>query len=330
MLTEDISAKRRALEPAVDDRLVTNMEQLKSFILDQNKELQNTINKQLQETMESNNKANIKAMEGILNKKLDCFAGYVDTKIESVREECVTKMEELSTVMSDKMSALNNDLDDRIDLLERQSKLCDVVIKNIPYRRDENMKDIVYDICHAIEFKSINAIKSAFRMSSNQNRSNPIVVKFYDVDGKRDFMYGYFQHQQLNMGDVGFHTKQRIIICEALSRRNNEIFKKAMELKFNKVFWSVSTKNGLVYYRLEQKSRPSKISSLSSLNAFIPTGTSENGRQKERKENEKEMGQSNDLTADQEGSAINNFNDATNNPQKMVITTPNDVSADGI
>lgn len=287
MTSEDNSGKRRALEPAVDDRLVIDMEQLKSFILEQNRELQVRINKSLQETIENNN---IQSLENILNQKLATFAGYVDSKIESVRVDCVDKIDDFSTKMTEKIRLLIEDVDGRIDFLERQTKLCDVVIKNIPYRQDENIENIVYDICYAIDYKNTNAIKSAFRLSRNQNRSNPIILKFFEVADKREFMYVYFKHQLLNLSDVGFKTKLRIVICEALTRKNNEIFKKAMELKFKKVFWSVSTKNGLVYYRLDQKSRLSSISSLSSLNAFLSTGTSEIGKQTPvQNENRKEM-----------------------------------------
>lgn len=157
--------------------------------------------------------------------------------------------------------------------------MCDVIIKNVPYRQDENMQNYIYDLCDAIEYQHIKAIKSAFRMSKNNNRSNPIILTFYDVADKREFMYAYFKHQKLNLSDLGFKTKLRIIICEALTNKNYEIFKKAMVLKRSNRFSSVSTKNGFVYYRLDQKSQPSKISSLSSLEAFTSDGakTKENG-----------------------------------------------------
>lgn len=95
-------------------------------------------------------------------------------------------------------------------------------------------------------------------------------------------MEAYFQHPHLNLTNVGFKTKLRIVICEALTRKNQEIFQKAMNLKFNKVFASVSTKNGFVYYRLDQKSRPVKISSLSSLDVFYSTGANENETDKQQ------------------------------------------------
>ena len=122
-----------------------------------------------------------------------------------------------------------------------------IVIKNVPYRQDESMKDYVYDVCRAIGYNNTESIKSAFRLSRNTNKSNPIVMKFYDVADKRDFMHAYFQCQNVNLMHLGFKTKLRIVISDALTQKNNEIFKKAMQLKFGKIFWSVSTKNGLVY-----------------------------------------------------------------------------------
>ncbi len=293
MPLEDKNTKRRALDAAVDNRSVVDMDELKSFILEQNKDLQHTINARLQETMESNNRANLQTFESILNEKLDNFGSHFDSKIELVRADCMATMDDLSTKMTDRISKLSDDVDDRIDYLERQAKLCDVLIKNIPFRQDENMNDIVYDICGSIEYKNTSAIKSAFRMTRNESRSSPIVMKFFDVVDKREFMYAYFKHQQLNLSDVGFKTKLRIVICEALSRKNNEIFKKAMVLKFKRIFWSVSTKNGQVYYRLDQKSRPSMISTVSSLNAFFSAGTSEVDNQNELEEASKQTKESN-------------------------------------
>lgn len=330
-MLEDNTAKRRALESAVDDRLVIDMEQLKSFILDQNRELQDTINKKLQQTIEDNNKANIKSLENILDRKIDIFAGYVDSKIDSVRLDYVEKIDDLSTKVHEKIRLLNEDVDDRIDFLERQAKICDVVIKNIPFRQDENMESIVYDICYAIDYKNTNAIKSAFRLSRNQNRSNPIILKFFEVADKREFMYVYFKHQQLNLSDVGFKTKLRIVICEALTRKNNEIFRKAMELKFKKVFLSVSTKNGLVYYRLDQKSQMSRISSVSSLNTFLSTGTSEIDKQTPiQHENEKEMVDSPEQATEYTPTTNADNDTATSQPQMVNTTSLKEIRIDGL
>lgn len=279
-MPEDIhSVKRRAVDTVIDNRSMIDMEQLKSFISVQNKELQDTINKNLQETIDNNNKANMQSLENILDKKLDIFAGYVDTKIEGVRSDCLNAVQLLSDQVEDKIDKFSVDVEDRIDYLERQAKLCDVVIKNIPYRHDENMSNYVYNLCDVIRYNNTNSIKAAFRLSRNQSKSNPIIMKFYDVADKRDFMHAYFQCQNLNLSDLGFKTKLRIVISEALTHKNNEIFKKAMQLKFDKVFWSVSTKSGLVYYRLDQKDKPSRISSLSSLNAFNSAGAKQDQNQ---------------------------------------------------
>lgn len=271
-LTEDLSSKRKALGAAIDNRSMIDMDQLKAFILEQNKELHDTINKTVQQTIEDNNRTNIQSMEAILDKKLDSFAGCVDTKIESVRTECMSAIQLLSNEVKEKVASGSEGVEDRIDYLERQAKLCDIVIKNVPYRQDEDLKNYIYDLCDAIKFNNTNAIKAAFRMSRNATKSNPIVMKFYDVADKKDFMHAYFECKNLNLTDLGFKTKLRIVISEALTHKNNEIFKKAMQLKFDKVFWSVSTKNGLVHYRLDQKTRPLKITSLSSLNAFYSSG----------------------------------------------------------
>ncbi len=274
-MLEENSLKRRAVEPAVDNRSMIDMEQLKLFITEQNKVLQDTINKKLQETIEDNNKANIQSLETILNNKLDSFSGYVDSKIENVRADCMSVVQVLSDDVTEKIEKFSECVEDRIDYLERQAKQCDIVIKNIPYRHDESMENYVYDLCGAIRFNNTNSIKSAFRLSRNSSKSNPIVMKFFNVADKRDFMHSYFQCQNLNLTDLGFKTKLRIVISDALTaltQKNNEIFKKAMQLKFNKIFWSVNTKNGLVYYRLEPKSRPLQITSLAALNAFNLAG----------------------------------------------------------
>lgn len=275
LVADEISLKRRAEEPAIDNRSMTNMEQLKLFISEQNKELQDTINKKLQETIEDNNKANIQSLETMFDKKLNNFAGYVDSKIETVKFECMSAVQVLSKDVKEEITKFSDGVEDRIDYLERQAKQCDIVIKNVPYRQDESMKDYVYNVCRAIGYNNTDSIKSAFRLSRNTNKSNPIVMKFYDVADKRDFMRAYFQCQNLNLMHLGFKTKLRIVISDALTQKNNEIFKKAMQLKFGKIFWSVSTKNGLVYYRLDQKSRPLAITSLTDLNAFHVAGATQ-------------------------------------------------------
>lgn len=269
---DENSVKRRADQAAIDNRTMIDMDQLKLFITEQNNKLQDTINQKLRKTIEDNNKANIQSLETFLKDKLDIFAGKVDSKIEAVRNDCMSAVQLLTDDVKDKVMKFSDDIENRIDYLERQAKLCDIIIKNVPYRQDESMKNTVYDLCDAIGYKNTGAIKSAFRLSLNSNKSNPIVMKFYDTEDKRDFMHAYFQRKNLNLSDLGFQTKLRIIISDALTKKNNDIFKKAMQLKFDKIFWSVNTKNGWVYYRLEQKSRPIRITSISALNAFILTG----------------------------------------------------------
>lgn len=322
MNSAEHSIKRRALGPAVDKRTVVDMEQLKEFILEQNKELQETINNKLQETIDTNNKANINTLESILDEKLNLFAGYVDSKVEGVRAECVDMVKNLSNEVTDKICKLNDDVENRLDFLERQTKLTDVVIKNIPYNNDENMENLVFSICDSIEFKNTRAIKSAFRLSRNRNKSNPIIMKFYDTSDRREFMYAYFGHQQLNLTNLGFRTKMRVIICEALTNKNNEIFKQAMELKFKKVFWSVSTRNGFVYYRLDQKSQPTKITSLSSLNAFHSNGASDPDKGTfNQNENDMDVGQTPMPTAQANSSSSNVVNKINAEHQDQSIAT---------
>ncbi len=269
------SNKRRALYP-LDNRSEMDFDTLKSFIMDQNANMQATIKKELKETIESNTKSNLQSMEQILDDKLHKFAGYVEAKIDNVRTECADSIKVLSDELSTKIRLFNDDIDERLDFLERQSKQCDIIIKNIPYRPEENMRNLVYDTCDAIKFSNVKTIKSAFRMSRSSNRSNPIVMKFYDRSDKHDFMRAYLNYNMLNLNDLGFHSKLRIIICEALTTKNNEIFKKAMYLKRNKELFSVSTKNGFVYCRLDSNSQFLHVSSLSSLDALTSAGAKTN------------------------------------------------------
>lgn len=116
--------------------------------------------------------------------------------------------------MSTKIRLYNDNIDERLDFLERQSKQCDVIVKNIPYRSDENMRNLVYDICDSIKFTNVESIKSAFRMSRISNKSNPIIMKFYDRSDKHDFMRGYLNYNKLNLNDLGsFKVESNNVRC---------------------------------------------------------------------------------------------------------------------
>lgn len=73
-----------------------------------------------------------------------------------------------------------------------------------------------------------------------------ILVKFHSNNNKITFMKAYFQHGELDISDVGFLTKDRIIVRENLTQRNHKIFCLAMKLKKDGFIKKVMTVSGLV------------------------------------------------------------------------------------
>lgn len=202
--------------------------------------------------------------------KLTKLSSSIDTRIADASElqlNLVRKEIEEATSSTEQqiVSAPNVTLstadEKRIDKLERDENLNTLVISGIPVTDNEKMKDIVYSICNAINYKRdvfdtiadvyrfpMARVKAGVASSSDlpPTSSRPILVRFYTFDSKQQFFSSYLK-SKANLSQIGFDTSKRFFINEKLTPKNRDIFSAAKELKSNGKILSYYTYRGLVY-----------------------------------------------------------------------------------
>lgn len=153
----------------------------------------------------------------------------------------------------------------------------DAVIRGIPSKHDENVKEIIHDIASKIGH-TLSPHFDAFRLkSSPEPSSNPekssgrkstadraIIVRFSSSNERRAFISSFksFGKYQLNQVS-GFTSVSPIYINESLSTKNNNIFREVLRLRRAGQVASVFTSNGFVHVKLKPEDRPVKLLSLS-------------------------------------------------------------------
>lgn len=199
------------------------------------------------------------------NKKLLASISKVNTDLK-------TEIQQLSLSVSEKLTKVCKDVDtvqQRCDILEdlakRQERRTDLIVRNVPVLKDENVALIVQKICSYVGFQSPYGVPVAFRLRgakesavvSRVTRSKPdktinksvqfpsILMKFATAWDVKIFMDGYYK-ASLKLSNVGFNSEDRIYVNENLTPANFAIFRLAREMKKTGTVTKVSVRDGIV------------------------------------------------------------------------------------
>lgn len=217
--------------------------------------------------------------------KLAALSSSVDDRLNNVLKNTEHRLSDVASTTD--AIGLISDL--RICSLERAQCLHDVVINNIPYMENEDVKSIYVKICEAIGFcGGLHAISSTFRLpnkslpaattatnlsTSSKNRfSAPlIIVKFVNVDYSHQFISAYLKFKILNLTHIGFSSPTRIFINENLTKRTRELFRYCLSKKHmhKSFFLKLFTRAGQVYVVFDGLDKPVVVTSDKELDNYI-------------------------------------------------------------
>lgn len=160
--------------------------------------------------------------------------------------------------------------DEKLEELERKTHLTDLIMDGIPLIPKEDLRHIFHSICIKLGFLSNeHTLASIFRLRNNRQNSQPsIVIKFVSTTARNEFFGLYIKCLNLNLRDIGFEHAVRIYIKESLTKRNANIFSKAVQARKNNLLSSVHTFNGYVYIRTEKGGKSFRLHSVDDLPQF--------------------------------------------------------------
>lgn len=251
-------------------------------------------------TGESSNDDRIIKMLREMNAKIDLNHKQLTKKVD---EQKLCLREELNSTLSNFEQRIHSQISSsfqqqslRIDVLEdkfhhqdRISKLEDIIIKGLPKMEKEDLLDtfakigLKIDFNHSIYSAVKNIIRIAAKSSSSTNQhhaqitSSVVLVTFVSQILKRDFMNKYFMHLNINLGDIGHSSTDRIFIVDNLTKANNLIQRQAHSLKVNGQIDKIQIRSGFVYVKYVGASNFAKIVNTNQLPNLVARINTSNG-----------------------------------------------------
>lgn len=205
--------------------------------------------------------------EANISTKIVNVTSEMNKKIESVAENCSGNHSDLFSKIDQLTKTVNALQSNLVDDKERVAKSFDVVIRGVPLCDSENeeiLTAVVHKIATAISFVINDNIRKIFRSgnkkspSSNKSTYPNIIVKFSSVKAKKLFMKCYFAFKILNLSHIGLKSQTRIFCNDNLSKKNYELFNKAIKLKKINIH-TVFTIDGFVFIQIKPDERPTKV-----------------------------------------------------------------------
>lgn len=212
-----------------------------------------------------------------LNKKLDFiiseiseikkFMDFVNTQYEEIKQEnkqIVQEQKEIHENMREMRIQVNDlkikvqKVEDKNDQLEKNSLINNVILKNVPQEKNEDLKRIVSHI-----FKKINAkvdMDSCIEINRRREKKNgvpgEIMIKCSNIEDKFNIIKSIKSHIITNK-DILKTAKPEIRIYgnEDLTRHNKDLFYKALLIKKDKPLKFLWTHNGKVLVKQAEESQ---------------------------------------------------------------------------
>lgn len=213
------------------------------------------------------NKQSAELKQQIISSNADLSA-KIDNLIADVRSE-IDDLKNENQLLRDRMDRLE-------DTFDRNARSAQLVIRNIPLLKSENLVNIFNDIASTIGFK-VNYQPHLYRlmrpnttaqatnqrmtrkgsMSQRTISSPPIMAIFIAKEVRNEFLRLYFIHKNLNLTDIGIETDAPIFISENLPTSNYNLFCMAVDKKKSGLVTKIKVLNGLVHVSTDPASSTS-------------------------------------------------------------------------
>lgn len=185
-------------------------------------------------------------------------------------DELLTRNLELETVcnkLTNENLILKSELKmvkEDMQRIDNNSNNCKIEIHGIPQQQNENINEIILKIAENFDQQiKTEDIDEAYRTKQNkENRKNvPIVISFVRKSVKEKFLL-MRRKRSLFTDEIGFtDIRNQIFINEYLSKKRKELFWRTKEVKIDKKYKFLWTKNGNIFIRKTENSGIIRIDS---------------------------------------------------------------------
>lgn len=151
-----------------------------------------------------------------------------------------------------------------VQQLEHDKRGKCVELCGIPPGNGENLLDAIVKIAKKLKTSiGTDDVDSVYRIKQTKR----VVIRFMHTH-KRDMFISECKKNQINLKDLGFKTDDRVFINEVLSAAQYQLLYKARQLKREKNYQYLWTKNQLIFLRKDSKSEAILVKSEQTLRSM--------------------------------------------------------------
>lgn len=201
-------------------------------------------------TLIKNDVSDLKDTCNYMNEKMDDLSARV-TSVETRVAE-LERLNEAVNILQNEIKAINLQL----STCEQRSRLNNVEIKGVPFKKDENLYKIVDAISRKVDFTlpktQINYIS---RVPMHNSKEKLIIMSFINRYVKDDFIAAARLDKSLSTSDIGFQgSSNRIYVNDHLSIESKKILTATKLLAKEKNYKYVWVKHGKIHVRKNDSS----------------------------------------------------------------------------
>ena len=185
------------------------------------------------------------------------------------------------------------------DALEQYSKRNNLVVSGIPdSAQDSELESTVTSIVSDTDVNvESREVEECHRIGKSNNGSKKTIIRFVNRKYCKKALLNRKQLERINLKKHHLVSGTRIFINENLTVKNEHLAFNCRQLKKGNYIFSTFTKNGTVYVKQNENSRPVAILNMNVLHDMFPNF---NDMSKEGNENR-------DISGDENASALSSY-----------------------
>lgn len=219
---------------------------------------------------------NVNAEINLLKEEITAIKTKADETENKNLDEIVPQIESKLMINDTVLKAVNaliGPVESELDKMSRINNLNNLIIDNIPESPQENLYDIIYNICDEINMNiGKYDLNNIFRINSKKKVKSIMVC--FQQKAARDFFFEAYLNKTVYLSNIGFTGfKGRIFVNEHLTAKNSAINKKLRLIKSKDFIKKCYTRNGICYLVHKESDKPYKIFNDDALQHFLDTNS---------------------------------------------------------
>lgn len=167
-----------------------------------------------------------------------------------------------------------HDLKTKLLRHENSAVSCLLRINGIPYYKNENTYSLFSNMCTNLGIETPNVQMVQRMKNKNKSPAPTIIVKLMSPFDKNLILKTVSKYRRttkdlLRLHLMNFDSINPFYVNESLSESNYKIFNKALQMRKNKILFSVFTKRGIVHIVKNESDTPMHIDHIEQLDVFF-------------------------------------------------------------